>query len=64
MISGGVCPDECSAWFDAGTAFVGMGGGLVGRDVSLLTPPEHGEEGWDGMDESRDFFEALLNGRV
>ena len=61
MVSGGVSPAEAPLWFDAGATFVGMGGGLVGKDVSLLTPPVPGEE-WQGRGIAEDFFDTLLGG--
>lgn len=35
MVSGGVGPQNIREWFDAGAAFVAMGGALVGKDISI-----------------------------
>jgi hypothetical protein len=64
MISGGVSPEDAGEWFEAGAAFLGMGGGLVGRDLSIDDPPSPDDEGgWEGMELSRDFFSSMLAGK-
>lgn len=60
MVSGGVSPGDAGEWFAAGAAFLGMGGGLVGRDLAIDDPPLQEDEGWEGMELSRDFFASLL----
>jgi len=61
MISGGVSPEDAGEWFAEGVAFLGMGGGLVGKDLSMDDPPSPDDDGgWEGMELSREFFASML----
>jgi len=60
--SGGCSPANASAWWDAGAFCVGMGGGLVGKDISLEpgTPAfEKAAKVWEEQerDAAKAFFE-------
>ena len=40
MPSGGVSPDNAEEWLDAGSAIIGMGSNLVGKDINYPTGSE------------------------